>query len=860
MLDTQIYTVEDNNLALLPQEGMIKEIVTDDPLELDLIRSATDHSVISVDADGYDKMLDSAKSMERLSDTSGAVASKGATKLSTPRDDPWSELKAQKIDLKSLPTVLWYAFLGPNSTYPVIVNSELNNVETAKLLCELRKYRKALGYSLADIHGISPDLSMHRIHLEDESMTSIEHQRRLNPNLKDVVKKEIMKLLETGVIYVISDSNWVSPVHVVPKKGGITVITNEKTELIPTRTVTGHRMCIDFRKLNVVTRKDHFPLPFIDHMLERLVNHPFYCFLDGYLGFFQIPIHPDDQEKTTLTCPYGTFAYRRMSFGLCNAPEIFHRCMMSIFTDLIEDIMEVFMDDFSVYGSSFSVCLKNLCRVLQCCKEKDLVLNWEKCHFLVKDGIVLGHKISEKGIKVDKAKIEVIMSLQPPTSVKGIRSFLGHAGFYRRFIKDFSMIARPLMRLLCKDTRFEFDRGCLTAFHTIKGAFISAPVVQLPDWDLPFEIMTDARNEKRKFLRDARLYFWDEPFLYRHCKDGHSKPVSKILKAGFWWPTMFRDAQAFISKCSSCQRQGNISKRNEMPQNFILEIEVFDCWGIDFMGPFPPSYKNEYNIVAVDYVSKWVEAIASPTNDARVVTKMFKTIIFPRFGVPRVVISDGGAHFINKVFQGLLKKNGVKHKVDTAYHPQTSGQVEVSNREIKSILQKTVGATRKAYKTPLGTTPYHLVYGKACHLPVELEYKAAWTVKLLNFDIKSARERRSIQIHELEEIMHLAYESTKIYKEKTKAYRDKRIICRNFEPNDRVLLFNSRLKLFPGKLKSRWSGPLTVKEVRPYGAVVLLDPNGGEFFVNGQRLKLYMADTKIAAGEEIPLGDPSPSQ
>ena len=240
-----------------------------------------------------------------------------------------------------------------------------------------------------------------------------------------------------------------------------------------------------------------------------------------------------------------------------------------------------------------------------------------------------------------------------------------------------------------------------------------------------------------------------------------------------------------------------------------------------------------------------------------------------------MVISDGGTHFINKVFQGLLKKNGVKNKVATAYHPQTSGQVEVSNREIKSILQKTVGTTRKdwslklddalwayrtAYKMPLGTTPYHLVYGKACHLPVELEYKAAWAVKLLNFDIKSAKERRSIQIHELEEIRHLAYESTKIYKEKTKAYHDKRIICRSFEPNDRVLLFNSKLKLFPGKLKSRWSRPFTVKEVRPYGAVVLLDPNGGEFVVNGQRLKPYLADTTIAAGEEIPLGDPSPAQ
>ena len=193
-------------------------------------------------------------------------------------------------------------------------------------------------------------------------------------------------------------------------------------------------------------------------------------------------------------CPYGTYAYRRISFGMCNAPATFQRCMMSIFTDLIEDIMEVFMDDFSVYGSSFSVCLSNLCRVLKRCEEKHLVLNWEKCHFMVRDGIVLGHRSSEKGIEVDKAKVEVMMSLQPPKPVKAIRSFLGHAGFYRRFIQDFSKIARPLTRLLCKDIKFDFDSECLAAFHTIKGALVSAPVVQPPDWDLPFEIMTDASD------------------------------------------------------------------------------------------------------------------------------------------------------------------------------------------------------------------------------------------------------------------------------------------------------------------------------------------------------------------------------
>ncbi|KAG7529568.1 Retrotransposon gag domain [Arabidopsis suecica] len=745
--------------------------------------------------------------------------------------DDWSELKAPKVDLKLLPKGLRYAFLGQNSTYPVIVIDELNTDQVNLLLTELRKYRRAIGYSLDDIKGISPNLCTHGIHLEIESYSSIEPQRRLNPNLKEVVKKEILKLLDAGIIYPISDSTWVSPFHCVPKKGGMTVIKNSKDELIPTRTITGHRMCIEYRKLNAASRKDHFPLPFIDQMLERLANHPYYCFLDGYSGFFQIPIHPNDQEKTTFTCPYGTFAYKRMPFGLCNAPATFQR-------------------------------------VLKRCEETNLVLNWEKCHFMVREGIVLGHKISERGIEVDKAKVDVMMQLQPPKTVKDIRSFLGHAGFYRRFIKDFSKLARPLTRLLCKETEFTFDEECLTAFKLIKEALVTAPIVQAPNWDYPLEIMCDASDyavgtvlgqkidkklhviyyarrtmddaqvryattekellavvfafekfrsylvgskvtvytdhaalrhiyakkdtkprllrwilllqefdmeivdkkgiengvadhlsrmriedelpwyadyvnylvsgeeppnlssyEKKKFFKDINHFYWDEPYLYTLCKDkiyrrcvsedeaegillhchgstygGHFatfKTVSKILQAGFWWPTMFKDAQDFVSKCDSCQRKGNISRRNEMPQNPILEVEIFDVWGIDFMGPFPSSYGNKYILVAVDYVPKWVEAIASPTNDARVVLKLFKTIIFPRFGVPKVVISDGGKHFINKVFENLLKKHGVKHKVATPYHPQTSGQVEISNREIKAILEKTVGITRKDWSAKL---------------------------------------------------------------------------------------------------------------------------------------------------------------
>ena len=335
---------------------------------------------------------------------------------------------------------------------------------------------------------------MHKILLEENAKPSVEHQRRLNPVMKEVVRKEVLKWLNAGFIYAISDSPWVSTVHVLPKKDGFTVIRNEKNELIQTRTVTGWRVCIDYWELNTATKKDHFPLPFIDQMLDRLAGNPHFSFLDGYSGYNQIAIAPEDQEKTTFTCPYGTFAFRRMSFGLCNAPATFQKCMMSMFSDLVEEVMEIFMDDFTVYGSNFEQCLNNLETVLRRCKDKQLALNWEKCHFMVTVGIVLGHKISANGLEVDQSKVSIIKTLAPSTTVKGIRSFLGHAGFYRRFIKDFSKIARPLCRLLEKDTRFNFDDSCKAAFEEIKIRLVQAPIMAAPEWDQGFEIMCDAND------------------------------------------------------------------------------------------------------------------------------------------------------------------------------------------------------------------------------------------------------------------------------------------------------------------------------------------------------------------------------
>ena len=404
------------------------------------------------------------------------------------------EISAEGLTLKELPNHLKYEFLKPEKRKPVIISVALTEVEEQKLLVILRKYKEAIAWSIDDLKGISPSICMHKILLEDNAKTSIEHQRRLNPVMKEVVRKEVLKWLNAGFIYAISDSSWVSLVHVVPKKGGFTVIRNEKNELIPIRTVTGWRVCIDYRKLNTATRKDNFHLPFIDQMLDRLAGHPHFCFLDGYSGYNQIAIAPKDQEKTTFTCPFGTFAFRRMPFGLCNAHGTFQRCMMSIFSYLAEEVMEIFMDDYTVYGSSFEQCLHNLGTVLQRCKDKNLALNWEKCHFMVTEGIFLGHMISLAGLEVDQEKVSIIRNLMPPTTVKGIRSFLEHAGFYRRFIRDFSKIARPLCRLLEKDTKFYFDESCQKAFEEIKSRLVEAPIMAKPDWNREFEIICNASD------------------------------------------------------------------------------------------------------------------------------------------------------------------------------------------------------------------------------------------------------------------------------------------------------------------------------------------------------------------------------
>ncbi|GJZ66824.1 reverse transcriptase domain-containing protein, partial [Tanacetum coccineum] len=336
-----------------------------------------------------------------------------------------------EVELKELPPHLEYAFLEENNKLPVIISKDLSQDEKTSLINVLKNRKQAIAWKLSDIRGIDPEFCSHKILLEDDYEPSVQHQRRVNPKIHDVIKKEVEKLLDAGLIYPISDSPWVSPVHCVPKKGGMTVVTNEENELVPTRLVTGWRVCIDYRKLNEATCKDHFPLPFMDQMLERLAGNEFYCFLDGFSGYFQIPIDPKDQEKTektTFNVPIRNFAYRR-SIRLCNAPETSN------------DIRSL-----------------------------------------------------EKELKVDKPKLMLFLNILMQTTVKGIEVSRALPDFYRRFIKDFSKISRPMTHLLEKKTPFIFSEDCILAFQTLKKKLTEAPILIAPNWDQPFEIMCNASD------------------------------------------------------------------------------------------------------------------------------------------------------------------------------------------------------------------------------------------------------------------------------------------------------------------------------------------------------------------------------
>nr|GEZ86257.1 reverse transcriptase domain-containing protein [Tanacetum cinerariifolium] len=567
-----------------------------------------------------------------------------------------SDDEPPKVELKEFPPHLEYAFLGENEKWPVIIAKDLNVNKKTALINVLKSQKKAIAWKLTDIRGMDPEFCSHKILLEEDFSPKVQSQRRVNPKIHDVIKKEVKKLFDAGLIYPISDSPWRVEKHFWPIHYACKTMNQAET--------------------NYTTTK-----------------------------------------KEMLAVVYAFEKFR--SYLIMNKSIVYtdHSALKYLFAK--KDV-------------------------------KARLLRW----------ILL---LQEFDFKVIDTKVAE------------------------------NYAADHLSRL-----------------------------------ENPYKMFLIPRKSTRPFL---------------------SNLSTKLLTR----TQVPRDAFELVKHCDSCQRQGKILQRDEMPQNSIQVCEIFDVWGFDFMGPFPSSKGNKYILVAVDYLSKWVEAKALPTNDARVVVKLLSSL-FSRFGTPKAIISDRGIHFCNDQFTRIMSKYGVTHRLSTAYHLQTSGQVEVTNRGLKQILERKVGenralwsdnledalwAFRTAFKTSVGCTPFRLVYGKACHIPLKLEHKALWALKHTNFNLKTTSDHQKLQLNELSELRDQAYANSLIYKERTKKLHDEKIKNRIFNVGDQVLLFNSRLKIFSGKLKSRWSGPFTISKIYPYGPAKLVHPDGCNFKVNCHRLKHY---------------------
>nr|GEW08180.1 reverse transcriptase domain-containing protein [Tanacetum cinerariifolium] len=540
-----------------------------------------------------------------------------------------------EVELKDLPHHLEYAFLEGENKLPVIIAKELGDEEKSAL-----------------IKGINSEFCTHKIIMEEDYKPAVQHQRRVNPKIHDVIKKEVEKLLNAGLIYPISDSPWVNPVHCVPKKGGFTVVKNEENKLIPTRLVTGWR---DFSKISRP----------MTHLLEK--NTPF-IFSKDCIKAFQT-LKKKLTEAPILIAPNWDLPFELM----CDASDF-----------AIEMFVVVYA--FKKFRSY-------------------LIMNKSIVHA---DHSALKYLFAKKDAKAKL--LQWVLLLQEfdfkVLDTKGAENLA--ADQLSRLENSYENVLDPKEI----NETFPLETLSMVTFRGDSSAPWFADFANYHAGNFIVKGMTS--QQKNKFFKDVKHYFWDDPFLFKICADQvirsyvddkealdilvacHNGPTGghhgvnltakKIFDAGFFWPTIYKDVHEFVKNCDLCQRQGKISQRDEMPQNSIQICEIFDIWGIDFMGPFPSSRGNKYILVAVDYLSKWVEAKALPANDARVVCKFLKSL-FARFGAPRAIISDRGTHFCNDQFSKVMLKYGVTHRLSTVYHPQTSGQVEVSNHGLKRILK-----------------------------------------------------------------------------------------------------------------------------------------------------------------------------
>nr|XP_009615865.1 uncharacterized protein LOC104108511 [Nicotiana tomentosiformis] len=506
---------------------------------------------------------------------------------------------------------------------------------------------------------------------------------------------------------------------------------------------------------------------------------------------------------------------------------------MSIFSDLNGKCLEVFMDYFTLFDDDFEDCLMNLKLMLERCEATRLVLNWEKCHFMVNEGIILGHKVTAHGIEVDKAKVDVIARLPPPTS---------------EVYKNKSSITKPLTQLLAKDAKFIFNVECLRAFELIKEKLVSAPIM-VTDWSQPFEIKCDASDvvvgavlEQQRDKMFRPIYYASRTLNDAQVNYATTEKEFFVVVFGFDKFRSYLVGSKVIVHTDHSALKYLLSKKESKPFETVEIREEFpdeQIFSIATVSERPPWYEDIANFLASGWLPhdltrdqrrKLQGEVKSYLWDDQFLFKLYADGVIRRC-VPEGEMAIILSHCHDGAARGHYGGNRIAAKL-----------VSASRKDWFVKLDEALWAYRTAFKTTTGTSPFKLVYCKSCHLPVEIEHKAYWVIKMLNLDLSLAGDHRLEQMNELEEFTLDACESARIFKEKTKKWHDRLIKPNKFYEGDRVLLYNSRLRLCPEKFKSRWTGPYVVKHVSPYGAIEIQNPDGTESFkVNRHILKLYLA-------------------
>jgi ribonuclease HI len=908
----------------------------------------------------------------------------------------------------------------------------------------LKEFSDIFAWQYDDLKTFDTEVIQHKIPLNKDTKPFRQKLRSFNPLLLPTMEKEIKKLLDARIIIPLRYSEWIANLVPVRKKNG---------EI---------RLCVDFRNLNKCSRKDNYPLPKMEHMLQKVSGSKVMSFIDGFSGYNQIAVHPEDREKTAFTTPWGTFMYEKMPFGLMNAGATFQRAMDIAFIGEKDKFVLIYLDDITVFSNSHELHLQHLRKTFLKCRKYGISLNPKKSNFALKEGKLLGHIVSEEGVKIDPKRVEAIRNLSLPRSKKDIQSFLGTINFVRRFIGNFAELTKNITAMLRKDSEIKWTEAARQSFNDIKEAITTAPVLISPDFSKTFYIFSFASNDTiaavllqkntdeqeqpvaffSKVLRDAEtkyellekqayalvkslkafrvyilqakviafvpsssvkdvlvqpdidgkrskwiarliefdveikpaklvkgqglakllaeencrlldinlmnidaenvpsvedkegekmqvsahiadcewyssivqflqtlsvpsaltktqrrafklravnfcindnLLFWKNPiglllrcvnqeeatkvmneFHSSECGGHHywKTTAHKILRSGYYWPSLFSDVYEFVKVCDKCQRFEGKKQLKSLPLKPIVITGPFQQWGLDFIGEIhpPSSGQHRWILVATDYFTKWIEAIPTRNANHTVIINFLQENIFARFGCPKRLVADNAAAFKDKHLVKLCEELGIQLVHSTAYYPQGNGLAESSNKSLVRIIQKlleqnargwdsklkfALWADRVTSKKSIGTSPFKLVYGTEAIFPVQLALPVA---KFLQEAEEEPNDltRRIHNLVQLQQDREQLLDRTELHQQMIKRNFDKKTKSDIFKAGDMVLKWDAarQEKGKHGKFEALWTGPFVIAEAQQNNTFILQtisgEPvSGGPF--NGRFLKIYFS-------------------